>query len=57
MRNNTDHIESASTATSAFFRYPAKSTNAIKYHVSKLHQVFNKHIYDNTSNILYDIYY
>lgn len=41
VRDNTYHMESASTAASAFFIYPAKSTNAIKYHVSKLHLMNN----------------
>lgn len=34
----TYQIESASTAISAFFKYPANNTNAIKYQVSKLHR-------------------
>lgn len=41
VRDNTYHMESASTAASAFFIYPAKSTNAIKYHVSKLQLMNN----------------
>lgn len=34
---DTYQTESASTAISAFFKYPANSINAMKYHVSKLH--------------------
>ena len=31
------HMDKASTETSAFFKYPAKRVNAMKYHTSKLH--------------------
>lgn len=33
---STHHIDKTSTATSAFFKYPANRTKDIKYHVSKL---------------------
>lgn len=43
-RRTTDLIDKASTASSAFFRYPANSSNAMKYHTSRLHDiVYQKH--------------
>ena len=43
-RRTTDLIDKASTASSAFFRYPANSINAMKYHTSRLHEIiYEKH--------------
>lgn len=42
----TNHMDKASTETSAFFRYPAKRISAMKYHTSKLYKN-NQKIYSS----------